>query len=284
MRSVKLFTDSTNDLPLDLQEKYDISFLPLHLHWDGKEYLDRVDIQPSECYQRMAAGSSLPQTSQVAAAQFFEAFKPYLDEGREVFYIGISSGISATLNSASIAKKELGNPEALQLVDSRTSCLASSFLLLEAAKVAEAGGSALDCVKAAEDARSRIGTFFTVASLEYLHRGGRINTAKRIFGSALQIKPIMWMNKEDGKIDLLESVISRKKAINRLIELMVKEAAGRKVMAIGVEHALAPQEAAELEAKAVEAVHPLNVVRAELSPVIGAHVGPGTLNLSYICE
>jgi len=284
MKPVKIITDSAVDLPTDLQEKYDISILPLHMHWEGKEYLDRIDIQPTECYERMAAGAELPQTSQVAVGQFVELVRPFLEEGRQVFYTGLSSGVSATFNSAQIAKQELGNSENFQMVDSKTSSLASCFLLLEAAKVAEAGGDAMACVKAVENSLSRVGTFFTVASLEYLHRGGRINTAKRIFGSALQIKPIMWMNKEDGKIDLLESVISRKKAINRMVELMVKEAAGRKVLAIGVEHALAFEEAAEMESKAIEAVNPAEVFRAELSPMIGAHVGPGTLNLAFICE
>ena len=284
MKPVKIITDSTADLPKDLQDKYDISILPLHMHWEGKDYLDRVDIQPTEFYERMLAGVPLPQTSQVAVGQFVELVRPFLEEGRQVFYTGLSSGVSATFNSAQLAKQELGNSEDFQIVDSKTSSLAVSFMLLEAAKVAAEGGDAMACVKAAVDTHSRVGTFFTVATLEYLHRGGRINTAKRIFGSALQIKPIMWMNKDDGKIDLLESVISRKKAINRMVELMVKEAAGRKVLAIGVEHALAFEEAAEMEAKAVEAVHPLSILRAELSPIIGAHVGPGTLNLAFICE
>ena len=284
MKPVKIITDSAADLPKDLQEKYDISILPLHMHWEGKEYLDRIDIQPTECYERMAAGAPLPKTSQVAVSQFVELVRPFLEEGRQVFYTGLSGGVSATFNSAQLAKQELGNSEAFQIVDSKTSSLAACFKLLEAAKVAAEGGDAMACVKAVEDTHSRVGTFFTVATLEYLHRGGRINTAKRIFGSALQIKPIMWMNKEDGKIDLLESVISRKKAINRVVELMVKEAAGRKVLAIGVEHALAFEEAGEMEAKAVEAVHPVSILRAELSPIIGAHVGPGTLNLAFICE
>ncbi|HSN93980.1 MAG TPA: DegV family protein [Anaerolineaceae bacterium] len=284
MNNVKIITDSAADLPQDLQDMYDISILPLHMHWEGKEYLDRVNIQPTEFYERMAAGAPLPTTSQVTVAQFVELVRPFLEAGRQVFYTGLSGGVSATFNSAQIAKQELGNPEAFQIVDSQTSSLATCFKLLEAAKVIAEGGDAMAAVKAVEGTHSRVGTFFTVATLEYLHRGGRINTAKRIFGSALQIKPIMWMNKEDGKIDLLESVVSRKKAINRMVELMVKEAAGRKVLAIGVEHALAPDEAAEMEAKAVAAVNPASILRADLSPMVGAHVGPGTLNLAFICE
>ena len=284
MKPVKIITDSTVDLPTDLQEKYDISILPMHLHWEDKEYLDRVDIQPIECYERLASGATLPTTSQVTVAQFVELVRPFLEEGRQVFYAGLSSGISATFNSAQLAKQELDNPDSFQIVDTKTSSLAACFKLLEAAKIAAEGGDAMACVKAVEETHNRVGTYFTVATLEYLHRGGRINTAKRIFGSALQIKPIMWMNKEDGKIDLLESVVSRKKAINRIVELMVKEAAGRKVLAIGVEHALAADEAAEMEAKAVEAANPASILRAELSPIIGAHVGPGTLNLAFICE
>ena len=284
MNNVKIITDSAADLPQDLQDMYDISILPLHMHWEGKEYLDRVNIQPTEFYERMAAGAPLPTTSQVTVAQFVELVRPFLEAGRQVFYTGLSGGVSATFNSAQIAKQELGNPETFQIVDSKTSSLAACFKLLEAAKVIAEGGDAMAGVKAVEATHSRVGTFFTVATLEYLHRGGRINTAKRIFGSALQIKPIMWMNKEDGKIDLLESVVSRKKAINRMVELMVKEAAGRKVLAIGVEHALAPDEAAEMEAKAVAAVNPASILRADLSPMVGAHVGPGTLNLAFICE
>jgi DegV family protein with EDD domain len=284
MKPVKIITDSVIDLPKDLQEKYDISILPLSMNWDGKNYLDRIDIQPTEFYERMVAGAPLPKTSQVTVAQCVELVQPFLDEGRQVFYTGLSSGVSATFDSAQMAKQELGNPDAFQIIDSKTCSLAACFKLLEAAKVAAEGKDVMACVKAVEDTKDRVGTFFTVATLEYLHRGGRINTAKRILGSALQIKPILWMNKEDGKIDLLESVISRKKAINRMVELMVKEAAGRKVLAIGVEHALAAEEAAEMEAKAVEAVHPVSILRSDLSPIVGAHVGPGTLNLAFICE
>src|SRR5690606_35663079 len=107
--------DSAVDLSEDLQEKYDISILPLHMHWEGKEYLDRIDIQPTECYERMAAGGPLPQTSQVAVSQFVELVGPFLEEGRQVFYTGLSSGVSATFSSAQLAKQELGNPDAFQI-------------------------------------------------------------------------------------------------------------------------------------------------------------------------
>jgi len=122
--------------------------------------------------------------------------------------------------------------------------------------------------------------YFTVNSLEYLHRGGRINTAKRLLGSALDLKPIMEIR--DGKIELVESVRSQKKALNRMIELIERDIDGRTPVRIGPFHALAFDEMVTMEEAAVERLHPVEIIRSEVSPVIGSHVGPGTVSMAYM--
>ncbi|MEA4931275.1 MAG: DegV family protein, partial [Anaerolineaceae bacterium] len=117
-------------------------------------------------------------------------------------------------------------------------------------------------------------------TLDYLHRGGRINSAKRLLGSALNLKPIMEIR--DGKIELVESVISRKKALNRMVDLIEKGVDGRSPVRLGPFHALAFDDMVIMENMAKERLNPIEIIRSEVSPVIGSHVGPGTVSMAYM--
>jgi len=154
------------------------------------------------------------------------------------------------------------------------------LLVLEVARAAEAGADLAQCKALAEATLPKIGVFFTVDTLEYLHRGGRINSAKRLLGSALNLKPIMEIR--DGKIELVESVISRKKAINRMLDLVEKGVNGRTPVRLAPFHALCVDDMEAMVKIAEERFHPLEVIRSEVSPVVGSHVGPGTLAIAYM--
>ena len=280
MNNVIIVTDSSAYLLKVYVDQYQIPVVPLTVNWEGKSYLDGVDIQAEEFYQQLAQSKSMATTSQATAGQFIELFGKLLDAGKQVFYLSISSGLSATIDSAVQAKAELGNPENLIVMDSKLVSMALSLMVLEVARAAEKGASLTECHELAQDAYGRIGVFFTVDTLEYLHRGGRINSAKRLLGSALNLKPILEIR--DGKIELVESVISRKKALNRMVDLIEKGIDGRTPVRLAPFHAMAFDDMVVMENLAKERLNPIEIIRSEVSPVIGSHVGPGTVSMAYM--
>ncbi|MGV8049075.1 MAG: DegV family protein [Anaerolineaceae bacterium] len=280
MGRISIITDSSAYLPQAYVDQYQITVIPLTLNWEGKSYADGVDISATDFYRKLKTSKTIPTTSQLSTGQFINVFKPLLDAGNDVFYAGISLGISATYNSAIQAKADLGNPPNLLVMDSQLVSMALSFLILEVAKAAETGATLEECKRVAEETFPKIGVFFTVDTLEYLHKGGRINTAKRLLGSTLNVKPLLEIR--GGKIELVESVISRKKAISRMLDLVEKHIEGASPVRLAPFHALCEDECLEMEAAAVERFHPIEVIRSEVSPVVGAHVGPGTLSLAWM--
>ena len=280
MDKVIIATDSSAYLPREYVDHYQIPVLPLTVNWEGKSYFDGIDIQAEEFYQQLGQSKSMATTSQVTVGQFLEVFGKLLDAGKQVLYLGISSGISATINSALQASAELGDPENLIVFDSKIVSMALSLMVLEVARAAEKGASLKECHELAQDAYGRIGVFFTVDTLEYLHRGGRINSAKRLLGSALNLKPIMEIR--DGKIELVESVISRKKSLNRMVDLIEKGVDGRSPVRLAPFHALAFDDMVVMENIAKDRLNPIEIIRSEVSPVIGSHVGPGTVSMAYM--
>ena len=279
MGKVAILTDSSAYLPKSLTNELDISVVPLALNWDGKTYYDGVDIQAEEFYTRLSTSSSIPTTSQVTVQQFDDAFGRLLKQGREVLSLNISSGISGTVEFAFQAQKNYaGKP--LEVVDTRLVSMALGFMVLAAARAAKQGASLAECKAIAADTYGKIGVFFTVDDLKYLNKGGRINTAKRLLGSMMDIKPLMEI--KDGKIELVESVKSRKKAIARMLELTEKRINGVTPVRISPFHALALEEALALEASAKERFNPIESIITEVSPVVGTHTGPGTLSIAFM--
>lgn len=280
MNNVIIVTDSSAYLPKAYVDQYQIPVVPLMVNWEGKSYLDGVDIQADEFYQQLSQSKSMATTSQATVGQFIELFGKLLDAGKQVFYLSISSGLSATIDSAVQAKVELGNPENLIVMDSKLVSMALSLMVLEVARAAEKGASLKECQALAQDAYGRIGVYFTVDTLEYLHRGGRINSASRLLGSALNLKPILEIR--GGKIELVESVISRKKALIRMVDLIEKGIDGRSPVRLAPFHALAFDDMVVMENLAKERLNPIEIIRSEVSPVIGSHVGPGTVSMAYM--
>lgn len=280
MNTVSVLSDSSAYIPQTYVDQYNLSILPLTVNWQGKSYYDGVDITAEDFYRQLSASKEMATTSQVTVGQFLVEFERLLKADKDIIFMGISKGLSATVDSAVQAKKELGDPENLIILDTKLVAMPLALMVIEVARAAEKGANLKECEQLAYDLYPRIGVYFTVNSLEYLHRGGRINSAKRLLGSALDLKPIMEIH--DGKIELVESVRSQKKALNRMIELIARDIAGRSPVKLAPFHALAFDEMLVMEKKAVELLNPIEVIRSEVSPVIGSHVGPGTVAMAYL--
>lgn len=280
MKKVAILTDSTAYLPQDLLARYNITTIPLQVIWGEETFLDGVTIQPVEFYQRLQAAKTMPSTSQPSAGAMKEAFARLLEQDFAILGIFISSKLSGTVQSASQGREMLGqDAKNIEIFDSQTTTMAMGFQVLAAARAAAEGASLRECIDAASQAQQRIGVHFVVDTLEFLHRGGRIGGAQRFLGTALNMKPILTVR--EGKIQAEERVRTKGKALERLVEIVSEECRGKQPIRLAALHANSPAEAQAVLEKASALLNPVETFTCELSPVIGAHVGPGTIALAY---
>lgn len=275
---VAIVTDSTVNLPEDLIDQYNLNIVPLNVIWEGVTYKEGIDITTSEFYQRLKTAKELPTTSQPSAGQFHEVYSELAKTHEGIVGVFLSEDLSGTLDSARTAASMMKDYP-IEIVDSRVISLALGFLVLASARAAQQNLSISDV---ADSARRLIGTtrfIFVVETLEYLHRGGRIGGAQRLLGSVLSMKPLLQL--QEGKVMPLESVRSKRKAVNRMLAIAAEDLKNKKDIRLGVIHAAAKDEADQIQKEATELLNPVEVIQNELSPVIGTHVGPGTVGLSY---
>jgi DegV family protein with EDD domain len=279
MSKVAIVTDSTVTLPDEYVKKYDIHVAPQILVWGEETYQDGIDIQPHEFYNILKTARQMPTTSQVPVVLLKDLYSQLLDSGHEVLSIFISSQLSGTMQSA-IQAKAMFPAAPIELIDSQTTSMAMGFHVLAAARAAEEGASLAECKAIAEKARENGSVFFVVATLEFLHRGGRIGGATRFLGTALDLKPILEI--QHGHVEPIERVRSKRKAIDRLLELVETRVNGRQPVHLSVLHANAPEEANDLLERASQRMKAVESIMTEVSPVVGTHSGPGTVGLAYL--
>lgn len=271
-------TDSTSYLPEELRRRHGIQVIPQVLIWGGETLLDGVDIMPTAFYERLKTADVMPTTSQATIGAFKDLFEPHVRAGRPILAILVSQKLSGTIQSAQSAK-EMFPGARIEIVNSESAAMAMGFQVLAAARAAEAGKSFDEVLAVAKDAKNHTGVVLVVDTLEFLHRGGRIGGAARLLGTALNLKPILEL--QDGVIEAVERVRTRSKAQARLLGLLEERINGRPNLRLAVLHAAAEREARLLLDVAAKRLNPMETVFSEVSPVVGAHVGPGTLGMCY---
>ncbi len=273
-----IVTDSTCDLSSALIEERGITITPQHILWDNENLTDGVDLTPEDLYQRLAWDPMLPKTSQPSPGEFAAKFREARDKhgADSVLCITLSKDLSGTNASAISACELVDFP--VKVVDSRTVSLPLGFAVLNAADAVKSGASMDEAATLAIEAGQRSKLFFTLNTLEFLHRGGRIGGARRFIGTALNIKPILQI--KDGLVAPLESIRTRKKSVARMIEIATQQDWARPLY-VGVLHT----HATELEEVS-------NQLKALLKPdlflvsmacaAIGVHTGPGIIGIGIL--
>lgn len=221
MKNIKLICDSLSDIPKDLINKYNIEMVPLTVIFNDKEDVDGVDLSKMEFYKLLRNSKSIPKTSQCTYIQFLNVFKQYIDKYETILYIGGSSLLSGTLQSATMAKNDLDGD--IHIFDTESVSIGSACLVLAAADMIQKGFEVLDIISRLEYLKSNIKTFFTVDTLDYLKKGGRVSLTKATIGNMLNIKPIFSI--EDGVINCIEQVRGKKQVLNKIIS-NIKEKVG----------------------------------------------------------
>jgi DegV family protein with EDD domain len=275
---VAVVTDSTANMPDEFIQEYGIQVIPLIVNWEGESLLDGVDIQVDAFYQRLQSAKDMPTTSQPSVGQFIEFFQKTAETADSIVGIFISEALSGTMDSARAAAQELSDVP-IELVDSKSAAMGLTLIVSNALRLVKKG---LDYKEIAEKSRQlvpHVRLFFVVDTLEFLHRGGRIGGAQRLVGSVLSIKPILQLI--DGRIDSLESVRTKRKAVARLMDLVSTETGWREQVHYGVLDASAPQTADKIFEDIKAHGKPAELLRGGISPVIGTHIGPGAVGIAF---
>ncbi len=275
---IAIVTDSSAYLPPEEQRELDISVIPLWLLWDGENYQDGVDIFPNEFYSRLKESDTLPTSSQPSAQEFANFYRNIGVGTDAIVSVLVSSQISGTIASAQSAAAENQDLN-VRIVDSLSSSMGLGLAVLAAARAAKEGKSVDEVVAAAEDMRDRANIIFVVDTLEYLHKGGRISGGKRLLGSALNIKPILHF--EEGQIRPLSQARTKRKALNQLLEIVEERLGGKQMQEAGVMDIDSPEEGNVVAEMVRERFNPARIYRTEVSPVVGTHVGPGTVGVAF---
>ena len=280
---IAVVTDSTAYIPEEALDGLSIPVIPLWIIWGDEHFRDGVDIDPPTYYRRLRASKAFPTTSQPSAGEFIDFFRRVAAESGTDTIVGayISSGISGTVASAEAAKAQM--PELnITVIDSLNTSTSLSFVVLAAARAAAAGKSLAEVVAAAEEVRDRVHILFAVDTLEYLHRGGRIGGAKRLLGTTLNIKPLLHLY--DGRVEPLAQVRTKRKAIAQMLQVAEERLDGKRMAEVGVLDVDNPEEGDAVAEQVKERFGISPVYRTMVSPVIGTHVGPGTVGIAFYAE
>jgi len=271
--SVAIVTDSTADLPPALAASRSITVVPLTLNFDGRSLLDGVDIKPEEFYRRLPGVTTHPTTSQPSPGRFAEAYAALLATHESVISIHISEKLSGTYASACQAA-DMTDPKRVRVIDSQLVSMSLGLITLTASAMSSKGADVEAIESKVLNMRAHVQTYFSVATLEFLRRGGRIGRAGALLGSVLQVKPVLCIR--DGQVTPLERVRTFERALNRIVELTREVDRGHGVCII-VGHADAEADAERI-GRDLEPIAEALMIQP-LGPVVGAHAGPGVVGV-----
>lgn len=276
--TVALITDSTCNMPDEMVRQYNIYIVLQHLIWGTEDLLDLKDIDAKGFYERLVKDPVHPKTSQPPAKEFAEIVnRAKADGATEAIIMTVSSPLSGTYQSAVQAKDEVDIP--VHVVDSRSAAMGLGWQVIAAARAREAGADVAGMIAAADKVRSTLTIVLTVDTLEFLHKGGRIGGAQRLIGTALNLKPQLLLDPVSGKIEPGERTRTRKKAIEAMWNTFFGKMDTSKPMHMAIHHAAAPSDAEALRQRILAQYPSTELVLTDLTPVLGTHVGPGTLGL-----
>lgn len=278
MAKVKIVTDSTSDIPAAVREELGIAAVPLKVHFGEDTFRDSIDVAADTFYPKLRGAEQLPTTSQPSPVDFMDVYKQIIDENGEdtaIISFHISAALSGTYQSAVLAKSLLENETTIEVVDTRSTCYGLGMITVAAAKAALAGQSVDEIIAMTQKLREDLRLYFIVDTLEYLYKGGRIGKASAMFGSLLNIKPILTID-GGGEVAPVDKVRGAKKALSRIIELLKQEFAGQRVD-ICIAHSEAREGAEQLMALIQDNFEVNSHSYTEIGPVLGTHVGPGAL-------
>ena len=277
MNNVKIITDTACDLTMDFLGSQGIRVVPMAINFADQSYRDGIDLSRDEFYRLLTSADKLPTTSQPTPGDFLQVMQEVIAADHEALVITISSAMSGTYESALMAQEQLEHhKDRVAVFDSRTASLGEGLLVLKAQEMAKAGQKKGEILKTLTQIRSHLFSVFTLNTLEYLQKGGRISRVEAVMGEVLNIKPILEVNKE-GRIVAREKARGRRRAIKRLLEIMAEDGRELYTQLITIGHSRCEEEAVAFADELKKLYNVKEIHIGELSSTVGTHTGPGCL-------
>lgn len=281
--NVKIVADSTCDLSADLIEKYDITIIPLCIVMGENSYFDGIETTPEEIYKWADANKTTPKTAAVTIDNAASLLKPFMDEGREIVFFGISSQMSTTCNVVRLIGEEAGYDK-LHVIDSQSLSTGIGLQVLYAARLSMAGESAASIVEKAEKRRSAVSASFVIDTLTYLSRGGRCNSVTALLANTLKLKPEIVV--KDG------AMIVAKKYRGQLGSVLLKYVKDQEEALLAADkncvfitHSGCSEDIVAPVKEYLESLsHFENIYVTRAGGVVSSHCGPGTLGVLYYTD
>lgn len=277
-------TESNSEIPFQWEDEYDIKVLRMPYTIEGVEYFydlgRETDIQ--DFYRRMNAGAVVT-TAQRNPEEIIEFWEPNLKAGNDILHIGFSSALSGTFNCEMLARTDLLEKypdRKIILIDTLAISIPLGLLVKAAAEMKRAGKTMEEIAEWVENNKQHACALFTVSSLEFLRRGGRVSNASAFFGTMLEIKPVLYES-PDGKLVPIAKVKGRKKALKFMLDKCAETIQDPSEQTVYICQADCMEEALALEKQIMERIKPKDVYINPVGPVIGSHCGPGTLGIVY---
>ena len=284
MRNYCITTDSNSDLPKEYIEKLGTTIIPQYYSFGDTVYGDELNMPPAEFYERMKNGE-LPKSQANNPAVIEEKFRALLEQGMDIIHIAFSSALSGSYNNVCMVARELSEeyPDAkITVIDSLNVSLGESIMVIYANDLKVNGASYEEVVKTLESFKQHINVQFTVDDLFHLQRGGRVSKTTAVLGSALNLKPFLYVN-DAGALSSDGTIRGRKKSLRELVNRMTAtlEEDTDVSLPVGVVHGNCPEEAQAVANLIKEETSFTNVIINDISPSIGTHAGPGALGVIY---
>ncbi len=273
--SIRVVTDSSCDLPQGLVDALRIEIVPLTIRFGSEEFVDREELSTDEFWRRLETSKVLPETAAPSAGAFEQKFRDLVSRGATgIVCVNLSSHLSATMQSAQVAAAAVSKDVPVQVIDSRNASMGLGNLVLTAARRAADSDSLESIVAEVVDRRDRTKLFASLDTLEFLKRGGRIGNARALLGTVLSIKPIIELR--EGIVEESSKVRTRSKAL----KVLAQHAAEGRIEHLAVLHGNAPDVDELLDL--LEPLFPRDeIVTGVVGPVIGTHVGPRVMGVTY---
>lgn len=272
-----IVTDSTSYISEEIREALDIHMIPLQVIFKNESYKEEVELKSEEFYKKTR--SELPKTSQPPIGEFVNYFEELSKTADAVISIHLSSGISGTCSGAMQAGEMVEGIDVF-VFDSEVSCAMQGFYVVKAAKMAIAGESPERILSELEKMKISLRAFFMVDDLQHLQRGGRLSSAQALIGGMLQIKPVLHFDNKE--IVPYEKIRTRKKAMNRIVELLTDDVASGDAIQATIIHANRPAEAAEWLNDLKGKLPQVDFELSYFGPVIGSHLGEGSMGIGWV--
>jgi DegV family protein with EDD domain len=278
--AVKIVTDTTVWLPKEVFDEYDIVNVPQYVVFEEESLRDYVDVSPAEFYRRQTAAKILPKTSAPTVGDFEVVYRDILakDPNATILSIHPSSALSGTVRSALPAAADFDGAD-IRVFDTRSVSVGLGLMVYQAARMARDSAPADAILKQLETMRDTSRLFFLVDTLDYLAKGGRIGRAAHLFGTLLDIKPLLALN--EGIVSDYAKYRTHKRAMSALVEMVIEECQGKAGLQLGVVHGVREEEAQRMADQLLAVLKPEIYLFGEVGPAIGVHAGPGVLGVCW---